>query len=226
MKVTRSNSSLRPLILFTVLFFFVWTLRATYFYRIDDAMASDSARLIYANVVKFLLWMVPAFGFSFWVRRASPYKYLGFTTKPSARKWLTSFVILGTYMGIVIGFEMLANGKHFSLDAFPPLTFSWFLSAFISPLIEEILFRGLLLKEFATHLAGWQANLLASLLFAGIHLPFWLSHNGLNMGVLANTLGVFLFSLIAGSLYLRTSSLWPPYVAHVINNLIAGVLVT
>lgn len=212
--------------MFTILFFLLWTLRATFFYRIDEAIASDSARLIYANVVKFLLWVVPAFGFTFWARRAAPLKYLGFIPLPSTRKWLTSFMILGTYIGIITGFEMLANGKHFSIATFPPLTFAVFLSAFISPLSEEILFRGLLLKEFSAHMKGWKANLLASLLFAGIHLPFWLSHNGVNMGVLANTVGVFIFSLVAGSLYLRTSSLWPPYVAHVINNLVAGLLVT
>jgi membrane protease YdiL (CAAX protease family) len=33
------------------------------------------------------------------------------------------------------------------------------------------------------------------------------------------------FGLVAASLYLKTSSIWPPTVAHVANNLLAAVLV-
>jgi len=224
MQVSTRSSSL-PIVLFTLVFFLVWLLRATFFYTIDETISSDSLRTLYSNLVKFFLWVVPAFGFSYWIRRANPLKYLGFSTMPSVRKWLISMLILGVFIGTITSFEILANGKTLTLNTLLPFTFADFVFSFISPLTEEILFRGLLLKEFSGFMSGWKANLLTSLLFAGIHLPFWLTHIGLTSGVIANTAGVFIFSLIAGWLYLRTSSLWPPYLAHVINNLIAGMLV-
>jgi membrane protease YdiL (CAAX protease family) len=67
--------------------------------------------------------------------------------------------------------------------------------------------------------------LLTSLLFVAIHLPFWLSHGGLSGALLTNAGGVFIFSLLAGWLYLDSSSIWPPTLAHIANNCLAIVLI-
>ena len=96
---------------------------------------------------------------------------------------------------------------------------------FATPLIEEIMFRGLILKEFMEIFSGLKANIITSLLFAGIHLPFWISHNGITQAAMIDTAGVFLFSLLAGWLYQRSSSVWPPTIAHALNNFVAVVLV-
>ena len=101
---------------------------------------------------------------------------------------------------------------------------SGLLTFVVSPFLEELLFRGLLLHELAELMPRWVANLLTSLLFAGIHLPFWLSHGGISGALLTNTAGVFIFSLLAGWLYLDSSSIWPPTVAHIANNCIAALL--
>ena len=69
------------------------------------------------------------------------------------------------------------------------------------------------------------AKLLASLLFAAIYLPFWLSHDGLSTTMLTNTVGVFIFSLLAGWLYLASSSIWPPTAAHIADNYVATLLI-
>jgi membrane protease YdiL (CAAX protease family) len=66
--------------------------------------------------------------------------------------------------------------------------------------------------------------LLTSLLFVAIHLPFWLSHGGLSATMLTNTGGVFAFSLLAGWLYLDSSSIWPSTLAHIANNCVAALL--
>ena len=105
------------------------------------------------------------------------------------------------------------------------ITLSGILSFVVSPFLEELLFRGLLLHELAALLPRWGANLLTSLLFAGIHLPFWLSHGGMSGALLTNTAGVFIFSLLAGWLYLDSSSIWPPTVAHIANNCVAALLI-
>ncbi|NUM47544.1 MAG: CPBP family intramembrane metalloprotease [Anaerolineales bacterium] len=215
----------KEIYLFTLLLFVVWSIRATYLYAIDEHIASASLRLVYSTGIKFALWVLPAFAFAYRIRREAPFHALGFTTFPSARQWLPLLLILGTYLGVIIGFETLTGQKELTFTRPLTFTFSGFLFTFASPLIEEILFRGLLLKEFAHLMPKWRANLLTSLLFAGIHLPFWLSQEGFTPMVIANTVGVMLFSLVAGWLFLRSKSLWPPYLAHVLNNIVAGLLV-
>jgi membrane protease YdiL (CAAX protease family) len=42
--------------------------------------------------------------------------------------------------------------------------------------------------------------------------------------LLTHTAGVFIFSLLAGWLYLDSSSIWPPTVAHIANNCVAALL--
>jgi len=90
--------------------------------------------------------------------------------------------------------------------------------------MEEVLFRGFLLKEFLIFMPDWCANILTSLLFVTVHLSYWLTHEGFTTNVLTNSAGVFIFSLVAGWLYLKSKSLWPSTVAHVANNFVAVLL--
>lgn len=225
MTTSRRRSALEISIV-VVCFFGVWALRATYLYAIDAAIASDTWRAIYSILVKLMLWVGPAIGFAHWRRQASPPDYLGLTTWPSGRQWLVSVAVTGLFLGAVAGFESLSGRKGISLAGLSiVLTLPGFLATVVSPLLEEVLFRGLLLKETAALLPGWKANLVASLLFAGVHLPFWLSQSGWTVGVLANTVGVLAFSLVAGWLYRLSASVWPSYLAHVANNCVAALLV-
>jgi hypothetical protein len=95
----------------------------------------------------------------------------------------------------------------------------------VTPILEETLFRGLFVNEIRRLAGPWRAVALTALLFAGIHLPFWVSLSGLTSAVLADAGGVFVFGLVAGWLYLMSSSIWPPTVAHIANNLLAALLV-
>ncbi len=218
--------SARAICLFILCFFAAWTVRATYLYGIDDAIASDALRTVYSLVVKLLLWGVPAFGYARWVRRQSPFRYLGLATLPSARQWLKYLIIIGLLLGAQVGFETIVGGRRVPLiGVHAALTAPGLLALAASAFLEELLFRGLLLHELAALLSRWGAVLLNSLLFVGIHLPFWLSHGGLSATMLTNAGGVFLFSLLAGWLYLDSASIWPPTLTHIANNCLATVLI-
>ncbi len=220
-----TRRSTNELILFIACFFAVWTVRATYLYAIDDAIASEGLRTVYSVTVKLLLWAAPACGFAYWVRRASPLRYLGLSVMSSARQWALYLVVIAAFLGAMVGFETVAGGKGLSLAGLSlRITLPGLLAAVVAPVIEELLFRGLFLKELAGLLPRWGANLLTALLFAAIHLPFWLSHGGLSSAVGARAAGVFIFGLLAGWLYLRSSSIWPSSVAHIANNCIAALL--
>jgi membrane protease YdiL (CAAX protease family) len=213
--------------LFLTCFFVVWSLRATSLYSIDESITSNQLRLVYSSLIKFAIWVVPAFGFAYWIRDSSPFQYLGLSVLPPVRQWVLYLIIMGLFFSAVIGFETFLGRKTFSMTGITlSITLSGILFYFVTPLIEEILFRGLVMKELLCLLPGLAANITTSLLFAGIHLPFWLSHGGLTEAVLANTAGVFIVSLLTGWLYQRSASIWPSTIAHIANNVIAALLVT
>ncbi len=213
------------LLVFIICFFVIWSARATFLYSIDESIASDTLRIVYSSLVKFLLWVAAAFLFVRWVRHASPYQYLGLSVMPTTRQWLSCLGIMSLFLGIIIGVALLVEGKTLSHTRIAAaFTLSGVLFHFLSPWMEEVLFRGLLLKEFQTLMPKGYANLLTSLLFVGVHLPYWLTHEGFTINVLTNTVGVFIFSLVAGWLYLRSSSLWPPTLAHIANNFVSTLL--
>ncbi len=225
MDVTKRQAAIE-IFLFLLCLFGVWSLRATLFYSIDESIPSDSGRIVYSTLIKLGLWIVPAFGFVVWVRHAEPFQYLGLSVMPSIRQWVAYLVMTGVYLGAIIGFETLLGQKVLTLAGFSfPLTLANLLFTFVSPFIEEILFRGLILKELSRLLPNWGANLLTSLLFVGIHLPFWLSHGGVTQAMVANSVGVFIFSGVAGWLYQHSASVWPPTLAHIANNFISGLLI-
>ena len=222
---TTSRPPAVELLLFVVCLFAIWSVRATFLYAIDESIAPDSLRTIYSVSVKLILWVLPAFGYVYWVRRAAPFRYLGLSVMPSAGKWLKYLVVIGLFLGAQVAFAILMGEKTLPLAGISvSITLPGVLSFVVAPFLEELLFRGLLLHELAELLPRWGANLLTSLLFVGIHLPFWLSHGGASGALLTNTAGVFIFSLLAGWLYLDSSSIWPPTVAHIANNCVAALL--
>jgi Predicted metal-dependent membrane protease len=84
----------------------------------------------------------------------------------------------------------------------------------VGPLVEELLFRGVLLSALLQRWhAGWAVTL-TSLGFALIHLP------GLQYQWYALP-GLALLALVLAWLRLRSGSIWPAVVAHGVNNLLA-----
>jgi len=215
------NNSL-SFFLFLALVFIVWALRATVFYGIDESIADATVRQVYATVLKFALWVLPAVAFAALVRRQPPLQYIGLATYPGRREWLVALLAVAGYLAAVTAFEVLLNGKRWSFASFSLAGLAFL---FVSSAIEEILFRGLVLKELLNTLSPLAANIVTSLLFVAIHWPHWLWNRGLTEGVFADTAGVFLISLLLGWIYLRTKSVWPCIVAHTLNNVVAGSLV-
>jgi len=218
--MNRNNSV--SFFLFLALVFIVWALRATVFYGIDESIADANLRLVYATALKFALWVLPAVAFAVLVRRQPPLQYLGLAANPGRREWLVALLAVAGYLAAVTAFEVLLNGKQWS---FASVSLAGLAFLFVSSAIEEILFRGLVLKELLNTLSPLAANIVTSLLFVAIHWPHWLWSRGLTPAVLADTAGVFLISLLLGWIYLRTKSVWPCIAAHTLNNVVSGALV-
>jgi len=83
----------------------------------------------------------------------------------------------------------------------------------LTPLSEEILFRGFMLKGLASRF-GWSAAAVGS------SLLFGLAHGQLNVGIDTAILGWY-----SAQLVIQTGSLWPSIALHALKNSIAFTLV-
>jgi CAAX protease family protein len=88
------------------------------------------------------------------------------------------------------------------------LVFAVFVLA--GPIIEELLFRGMLLHVLAARWGAPRALIVVSLAFALLH---------------PNPVATFAFSLVLGSLYLASRSLLAPILCHMTNNLVPTLMV-
>ena len=98
----------------------------------------------------------------------------------------------------------------------------------VNALMEEAVFRGVILPHFMMKFRFWKANVLQAFLFGLAHLVFPLSSwiSGQATAGEAAASAVFLMfattigGLVFGYLYYRTNSLWTAVLAHLIDNAI------
>lgn len=145
---------------------------------------------------------------------------------PGGRDWLTALGLLAVTMIFSIGsWEIFAYGLalaapgvlEFLIEAVesmpdPPLVYlvaMAVVAVVIAPVIEEVLFRGILLNRWATKWSVGTAVFATSIAFGFLH---------------ANPVGITVVGLVAAVLYLKTRSLLIPIAFHAANNLIATIL--
>jgi membrane protease YdiL (CAAX protease family) len=215
-----------PLVLFVALFFAAWTARALALAPLDRGLEPLWLRRVYLDGVRALLWVAPAWLYVGLVAKARAREFLRLTTPVDPRGLARGLAVAGGYLGAVALFAVTLEGRRFVtgratdpahwLGALASLAFLCF--------AEEVLFRGVFLREFAARLGFWLANVLTSALFAAIHWPGWYAHRGLVPGLVHDSVGVFAVGLVAGYLWKTTRSLWPAVGFHLANNLLVGLL--
>ena len=156
---------------------------------------------VYSTILALCLWHI--------YQKRLKFSELGFTKN----KWL-KYLLMGLVIGIPIG-----TVEYFVLRPAPALpTFEVknlflnmvYMLGFVG-LAEELLFRGILQQDL-TKVLGWKwAIILASFLFAVMHLT-WRS--------IPELFFVFFSSLLLGYLYYKTKSLVAPIVMHGVGNVI------
>jgi len=143
---------------------------------------------------------------------------------PSSAHWYAIAAVTGLVMPLVGGklTELIAHGHAVPQDVKQlggqaGLVFRLALTLVvisIGPVVEELLFRGMLLSALLRHLRTAWAVPASAALFALVHLPdlHWLWYALPNLVLLGMALAW---------LRLRSGSLWPSVVAHGCNNLLA-----
>ena len=133
-----------------------------------------------------------------------------------------------TWMGILVlllifeGYAIEALGAEeipsFMMNIeYPNVSSMWLLVfsvIFMAPLVEEVVFRGFLLKGFSNSFMGvWGAIIVTSALWAMLHLQYEFAY----MAV------IFMVGLVFGYARVKTNSLFVPMTMHFFMNLVASL---
>ena len=150
-----------------------------------------------------------------------PASFLGFSrTSAASALWLPVVALsIGlTATGVyaltmrALGIDMLVPNQNLeeigALDGFARVpTFA--IVGLLAPFGEEVFFRGFLLAALVPIIGGLRGALVSSAIFSVAHL---------NIGTL---FPIFVMGMLLAWLYLRTGSIWPAFVAHAAQNLLA-----
>jgi len=149
----------------------------------------------------------------------------GFTVPRQA-----SFYAVAALLGLILPFvgglltQWLAQGHQVSQDikqlgaqASPMLRIPLaLLVVTVGPLVEELLFRGVLLSAAMRYVPAGTATVITALLFACVHLP--------DLGFLWYALpNLLMLGLVLAWLRIQSGSIWPAVLAHAVNNALAVV---
>jgi uncharacterized protein len=91
----------------------------------------------------------------------------------------------------------------------------------ITPIVEEILFRGFLFRGLRKNLSLKASSLITSLLFGAAHLELLLSSSPPNWVAGIDT---FILSMFMCHITAKTDSLWPAIMLHSLKNLVAFII--
>jgi len=137
--------------------------------------------------------------------------------------------LLPLLVGSLIGFAFYLF--HVIADAIPenatlPTSGAIWLNWIIgSPLVEEVFFRGIVLKQELKSKPWWLAILISAICFTLFHLPSWIivQHQA-PMELLQNASSILVYGIVFGLIYWLSKSIWATFMPHAANNLIAIIV--
>jgi CAAX protease family protein len=210
---------------YVVAFFLVWSLRATVFIHIDEGIESAVWKSVYSNSIKFMVWVAPVF-IVLGPLRVRALTYLKLTTPIDKPGLIIGTIVTLAWLGLVVMGESIIQHRTI-VDLLTAGSAEWFVilaGIFLSPIWEEILFRGFFLNKLNESLGFWKSNFVAAFLFMLAHWPYWVSKFGFSGQVIKDSLNVFLLGCLFGWLMKKTNSLWPSVGGHIANNFLSGLI--
>jgi len=164
-------------------------------------------------VLKVVLFGIPAYVLSRFVSAVDTKGSLLLERAPSAAWIGLSAVVLVFYALFV---DRGQAGLH-SLSVFFVVS-----AVVVSPLVEEIMFRAVVLQGLTRQLPFAFGNLLTSLLFLLYHIPAWMAR-GQSISLLG-CLWIVVVSIWLGYSLRGSRSLWTCIIIHAVHNLVLAVL--
>jgi len=206
------------LIIFYSVFLLVWTLRNLALFVYGNSQ--EIQWVIFNQIIKLGIWIFPIYFIISYINKRNFLEYVGL------KKWsLDSFkfsLIASSLLGI-LNFTAIITRQNFSLnDLHFILTLSTtIVTTIAAPFIEEIFFRGFILKIASDNWGFWLGNAITSIFFVIIHWPNWLFINNFSW---FSSFYLFSFSLICGLIVKHGKGvIWGAILFHFVNNYIASL---
>lgn len=196
-----------------ILIFWViaWLLKI---YLLDNSefLTPSFGSFVYWTLLKILIWILPFVIFF-------QYKNIKIVdrNKTKDKDWLKWGLFIGLLIAFInITFNIITKQNIWNVE----LSYAFLNVALIAPLLEEILFRGFILKLLLEELQFYMANIITSICFLLIHVPGWYF-----MGVLSTNfynltfVSIFILSLVFGYAYKKGKSIKASVIVHFLNNI-------
>lgn len=121
--------------------------------------------------------------------------------------WLILIAVIGveTFEGIACSPAALSELDKVDLDFLTLFTLLLYVSI-LTPVVEEVVFRGFVLDVASERYSDWFAIFISALLFALVHIEA------------VSVINAFIGGLIYGYVRIRTGSLWPSIILHFLWN--------
>jgi membrane protease YdiL (CAAX protease family) len=203
--------------IYMVILYAVWILLhaidrvlATHFLWIDN---NSFPHVIYYLTKKITIWVLPAL-FIIYYSHFDLKKIMGFNR-------LKSIFVWGGGVGLMIGIVALAVKYYIYKPIFSfILDWNFYNTILVSPIVEELVFRGAVLQLLKTKYSFFISNLITGVFFLGIHLPGWYFQGRLLTHLLSPTgaLSIFVLGLIFGYVAERSKSVTASTITHILSN--------
>lgn len=168
--VRRSYRDLKGDFAFFLTFFIVWAVcaRVFWFSPVNDTLETALGRTETDLLLRAITIVV-------WLGFAAAYLRATIRDRPIAYLNLRSNVPKGLAVGGLVGLALVAKdlARVLLLGGRAPDLAGLTPARFLSPFVEEVVFRGLILRRAQEYTGFWRANALSSILFVAIHLPGW-----------------------------------------------------
>jgi membrane protease YdiL (CAAX protease family) len=173
-------------------------------------------------LVTVLFWIVPVWIYVSYVMKEATMQFLKLTHK--IMRNIGIGLLLSSILGVtfIIFFKM--NSITPSFYGIP--NYILITTFLVSPLVEEVVFRGFILQTLEKKNRFLFANLITSFLFLLSHFPQWIVNDRfIHMLFSRSSLYIIGGSLILGYVFYKTKSLYPPLLLHATYNYFAVLLI-
>ena len=205
-----------PFLVYVALFHLAWA--AWPFFVYPRLTAMGEATFAYAVVhisLRLLVWVAPVVVYLRRLDRVDPIRYLMLSRDVGRGVTAALIVTILNFAGSVLRFGV----PHPSLQS---LTWNSVLgTSFMVGFIEEIPYRGFMLRKLTERVGFWTATLVTSLLFVAIHGPGWIA---LHLWRVDRAVSIFIFAVVMSVIVKYSRSLWASIIAHSANDFISFVL--
>ena len=177
-----------------------------------------SATLAYALVnilFRFLIWVLPVWGYLRWIDRVDVWDYLQLT-----QSWRRG-VAVGLTLSVINFIGTLARVGHPDWSHANITWNSVLGTSILVGVFEEIPFRGFILQKLQERFDFATSTAASSLLFVVAHVPGWIMLGSLTASRVAY---IFAFGVIMAIIFKYSRSLWAPIIAHSLNDGLSSVV--